>query len=161
MEDHKLHSYKLNISVITVSSSRTKENDESGKIIIEYIKNSQHNLKFYDIVKDDIYEIRKKFFEYIEESDVLIFNGGTGISKYDLTPDAISPFLKILPGFGEIFRYLSYQEIGSSAIMSRATAGTYKDKIVFLLPGSPKACKLAMEKIIINELNHIHYELIK
>ena len=161
MEDHKLHSYKLNISVITVSSSRTKENDESGKIIIEYIKNSQHNLKFYDIVKDDIYEIRKKFFEYIEESDVLIFNGGTGISKYDLTPDAISPFLKILPGFGEIFRYLSYQEIGSSAIMSRATAGTYKDKIVFLLPGSPKACKMAMEKIIINELNHIHYELIK
>ncbi|MGC8996131.1 MAG: MogA/MoaB family molybdenum cofactor biosynthesis protein [Thermoplasmata archaeon] len=161
MEDHKLHSYKLNISVITVSSSRTKENDESGKIIIEYIKNSHHNLKFYDIVKDDIYEIRKKFFEYIEESDVLIFNGGTGISKYDLTPDAISPFLKILPGFGEIFRYLSYQEIGSSTIMSRALAGTYKDKIVFLLPGSPKACKLAMEKIIINELNHIHYELIK
>ncbi|MGC8992428.1 MAG: MogA/MoaB family molybdenum cofactor biosynthesis protein [Thermoplasmata archaeon] len=161
MEYHKLHSYKLNISVITVSSSRTKENDESGKIIIEYIKNSHHNLKFYDIVKDDIYEIRKKFFEYIEESDVLIFNGGTGISKYDLTPDAISPFLKILPGFGEIFRYLSYQEIGSSTIMSRALAGTYKDKIVFLLPGSPKACKLAMEKIIINELNHIHYELIK
>ncbi|MGC8610786.1 MAG: MogA/MoaB family molybdenum cofactor biosynthesis protein [Thermoplasmata archaeon] len=161
MEDHKLHSYKLNISVITVSSSRTKENDESGKIIIEYIRNSHHNLKFYDIVKDDIYEIRKKFFEYIEESDVLIFNGGTGISKYDLTPDAISPFLKILPGFGEIFRYLSYQEIGSSTIMSRALAGTYKDKIVFLLPGSPKACKLAMEKIIINELNHIHYELIK
>ncbi|MGC8585139.1 MAG: MogA/MoaB family molybdenum cofactor biosynthesis protein [Thermoplasmata archaeon] len=161
MEEHKSHSYILKISVITVSTTRTRENDETGKVIIDIIKNHGHIIKFYDTVKDDIYEIRKKFFEFIEESDVVILNGGTGISKFDLTPEAVSPFLKIIPGFGELFRYISYTEIGTSAMMSRAMAGSYRDRMVFLLPGSPNACKLAMEKIIMPELNHVHYELIK
>ncbi|MDP8011432.1 MAG: MogA/MoaB family molybdenum cofactor biosynthesis protein [Thermoplasmata archaeon] len=161
MEDHKLHKYNLTFSVITVSTTRTKENDESGKVIIQLIQDAKYKVTHYEIVKDDIVQIRRAFFYSCNKSDVIIFNGGTGISKLDQTPEAIIPYLKILPGFGEIFRFLSYQEIGTSAIMSRATAGIYNDKIIFLLPGSPNACKLAVEKIILNEANHIYYEINK
>jgi len=161
MEEHKAHSYDLTFSVITVSTTRTKENDASGKTIIDLIEKQKYRVTHYEIVKDDIVQIRKAFFNSITRSDVIIFNGGTGISKLDQTPEALTPYLKILPGFGEIFRLLSYNDIGTSAIMSRALAGIYENKIVFLLPGSPNACKLALEKIILNEVNHIFYEINK
>ncbi|MGC8663721.1 MAG: MogA/MoaB family molybdenum cofactor biosynthesis protein [Thermoplasmata archaeon] len=161
MEEHKSHKYNLSFSVITVSSTRTKMNDESGKIIMQLLQDFKYKLLHYEIVKDDISQIRRAFFYSLNKSDVIIFNGGTGISKTDQTTEAISPFLKVIPGFGEIFRFMSYQDIGTSAIMSRAMAGIYEDKIVFLLPGSPKACKLAVEKIILNEINHIYYEINK
>lgn len=161
MEEHRSHRYNLTFSVVTVSSTRNKTNDESGQTIIKIIENANYKVTHYEIVKDDIVQIRRAFFNSIESSDVVIFNGGTGISHLDQTPEAITPYLKIMPGFGEIFRLLSFNEIGTSAIMSRATAGTFNDKIVFLLPGSPSACKLAVEKIILNEVNHIYYELKK
>lgn len=161
MEEHKLHRYNLTFSVITVSSTRTKENDESGKLIMDIIEKSGYRVTHYEIVKDDIIQIRRAFFNSIHYSDVLIFNGGTGISKLDQTPEALVPYLKVLPGFGEIFRLLSFNEIGTSAIMSRAIAGIYNEKTVFLLPGSPNACKMAVEKIILNEINHIYYEINK
>ncbi len=106
-------------------------------------------------------EIRKTLLNFSKKSDVIIFNGGTGISKYDLTPEALTPYLRILPGFGEMFRLLSYQEIGVTAMMSRAIAGIFDGRIIFAIPGSPDACRLAMEKIIMKEINHIWYEINK
>ncbi|MEL9999232.1 MAG: MogA/MoaB family molybdenum cofactor biosynthesis protein [Thermoplasmata archaeon] len=161
MEEHKKHEYKLKFSVVTVSSTRTEKDDESGKIIMEIIKKNGHEVKNYTIVKDNVTEIREALLNFSKKSDVIIFNGGTGISKYDLTPEALSPYLKIIPGFGEIFRLLSYQEIGVTAMMSRAIAGIFDGKVIFAIPGSPKACQLATEKIIMKEINHIWYEINK
>jgi molybdenum cofactor biosynthesis protein B len=161
MEEHKRHVYRLKFSVITVSTTRDEKSDESGRIIIDILKKSGMEVNNYNVVKDDVVEIRNALFNSIKKSDVIIFNGGTGISKNDVTPEALLPFLKKLEGFGEIFRLLSFQEIGVTAMMSRALAGTFDGKVVFAIPGSPKACRLAVEKIIIPEINHIWYELNK
>ena len=134
-EEHKKHRYSLKIGVITVSSTRNKENDESGKILRGEIIQHGHTLCSYNLVKDDKIEILTSLFSMIQNCDAVILNGGTGISTKDVTYESVTPLLdKELPGFGEIFRHVSYGEIGTAAIMSRATAGIIVINSYFSFP---------------------------
>lgn len=153
----------VNCAIITVSDTRTMETDRSGEIIKQLLLESGHLVGSYAILKDEPAQIEAEMQVLGERSDLqaMIFNGGTGIAPRDTTYDAIEKRLdKTLPGFGELFRYLSYQEIGSRAIASRAIAGVYKNKLVFSLPGSSNAVKLATEKLILPELVHLVTQLI-
>jgi molybdenum cofactor biosynthesis protein B len=165
VEEHKKLAYKsVNCAVITVSTTRTKENDVSGKTIISLLEGNGHTVLYYDVISDDMSLISQSLEHAIEKEGVqaVILNGGTGIGKSDVTIEALKPLLeKELVGFGELFRYLSYKEVGSPSILSRAIAGVSKGKIIFCLPGSTNACKLAMEKLILPELGHMVYELSK
>lgn len=148
----------MNCGIITISDTRTVSNDKSGQTIQELLQKSGHNIIDYQIVKDEP-ELIKKILENLVKNHnlhCLILNGGTGISQRDNTYEVLEKLLeKTLSGFGEIFRFLSYQEIGSRAIASRAIAGIYRGKLVFSLPGSTSAVKLGLEKLIIPELNHL------
>jgi molybdenum cofactor biosynthesis protein B len=148
-------------AVLTISSSRTPGNDESGKIIQQKLLENKHRVIHYEIVKDDAQLIGTTVKRCLNnlEIQVVITDGGTGISPKDCTMEAITPLLeKELTGFGELFRWLSYQEIGSPSMMSRATAGVVKGKVVICLHGSPGAASLAMEKLIVPELPHLVWE---
>ena len=148
--------------VITCSDTRTPETDKSGQIIQELLKEKGHRVEAYHVVKDEPEEVRKLVEQIVRQETVsaLIINGGTGISSRDTTFEAIDALLeKRLEGFGEIFRYLSYKEIGSPAILSRSTAGLYRGKILFSIPGSSGAVRLAMEQLILPELPHIVEEI--
>ena len=147
----------LNCAVITVSDTRTPETDTSGQIIQQLLKDAGHQIVSYQIVPDEPTEI-KTLLEQLDRQqlEVIIFSGGTGIAPRDTTYDVVSSWLaKPIPGFGEIFRYLSYQEIGSRAIASRAVAGVKNQKLIFSLPGSSNAVKLAVTQLILPELNHL------
>ncbi|MHB8232125.1 MAG: MogA/MoaB family molybdenum cofactor biosynthesis protein [bacterium] len=157
----------LNVYVITLSDTRNESGDESGRYIKERLSSISHKVSGYSIIKDD-----KDLLENIivkiclpdskHKSDVLIINGGTGISFKDITYETLKDLYdKELYGFGELFRNLSYNEIGPSAIMSRASAGIYNGKIIFSVPGSLNAVKLAMDKIILSEMGHLYYEISK
>jgi molybdenum cofactor biosynthesis protein B len=162
LQHEKMAGQCLNIAVLTLSDTRDKSSDKSGKIIKYLITNANHELTDYRIVKEDPDNIKNAFLAAIENKkvDVLISNGGTGINHRDNTIEvARSLFSKELQGFGEIFRFVSYQQIGSAAIMSRATAGVGKNKLIICLPGSSKAVKLAMEKIVIPQLAHMFWEI--
>ncbi|MBD2694979.1 MogA/MoaB family molybdenum cofactor biosynthesis protein [Anabaena catenula] len=145
-------------AVITVSDTRTTETDKSGQLIQQLLLTANYAVGVYKIIKDEPAQIQAQI-EFLGKSaniDALIFNGGTGIAPRDTTYDAIEKLLeKTLPGFGELFRFLSYQEIGSRAIASRAVAGIYKNKLIFSLPGSSNAVLLGMEKLILPELVHL------
>ena len=162
-EEHKSHSIQtVHCAVLTISNTRDKDTDESGKQIRSFLEQNSHIVDYYHVIKDDIELIRTELDKIIQSDDlgpihVVILNGGTGISPFDVTVEAVTPYLKkTLNGFGELFRYLSYKEIGSAAIMSRAVAGITDDrKIVIALPGSVNAVKLAMEKLIIPELGQM------
>ncbi|MNI02189.1 Molybdenum cofactor biosynthesis protein B [compost metagenome] len=151
--------------VVTVSDTRSKENDESGKLMIQLLETHGYRVVKYDIVRDEYDGIRQLLHEAASNPEVeaILLTGGTGISPRDTTYEAVSSMLnKQLPGFGEIFRYLSYTEdIGSAAILSRAIAGTIGNLAVFSMPGSKGAVKLALEKIIIPELKHVMREINK
>ncbi|QGH33253.1 molybdenum cofactor biosynthesis protein [Gracilibacillus salitolerans] len=151
--------------IITVSDTRTKDTDKSGKLMHQYLEGHNHQVNAYNIVKDEQMEIQQAIEEGIQQSDIdaILINGGTGIAKRDVTIEVVENMLdKEIPGFGEIFRMLSYTEdIGSAAILSRATAGVVQDKAVFATPGSSGAVKLAMEKLIIPELGHVMREINK
>jgi molybdenum cofactor biosynthesis protein B len=150
--------------VITCSDTRTPETDTSGALIMNCLKERGHTIVSYHLVKDDPPVIRKLIKQGAKDRHVqaIIVNGGTGISRRDSTFEAIDGLLeKRLDGFGEIFRYLSYQDIGSAAIMSRATAGVYKGTIIISIPGSEKAVLLAMDKLILDELGHMAREMTK
>jgi len=152
----------LNCAVITISDTRDEETDKSGQLIQQLLIDSGHKIAAYRIVKDEPEAIKNQIEQLAIEVplDLYIFNGGTGIAPRDTTYDAISELLeKTLPGFGEIFRHLSFQDIGSRAIASRAIAGVYQNKLVFSLPGSSNAVKLAMEKIILPEIVHLVKQL--
>lgn len=155
----------LNIAVLTVSDTRDKTTDKGGQLLIKYLEDAKHHVKFYDIVTDDYFEIRSKIHEWTssEDLDAIITTGGTGIAYRDVTLEAVnSLYEKKIPGFGEIFRYLSFTEdIGTKAIASRASAGIYRKKLIFSLPGSTGAIKLGMEKIILKEIAHLIYEINK
>ncbi len=156
------HQITVNCAVITVSDTRTKETDRSGQLIRQLLQDAGYAVGAYAILKDEPAQIRALVEELGTRSDLqaLIFNGGTGIAPRDTTYDALEQLLeKTLPGFGELFRYLSYQEIGSRAIASRAVAGVYKNKLVFSVPGSSNAVKLATEKLILPELVHLVTQL--
>lgn len=144
-------------AVITVSDTRSPAQDSSGQTIHSQLVAAGHQVARYEIVPDEPLIIQAKLQQLGElEIQAVIFNGGTGIAPRDTTYDAIHALLdKELPGFGEIFRSLSYQEIGSRAIASRATAGIYRNLIVFSLPGSTNAVTLGMEKLILPELVHL------
>ena len=149
----------VNCAVITVSDTRTPDTDSSGELIQQLLLAAGHKICRYQIVPDEPEQIRAQLDAAIASTtpiQAIVFNGGTGISPRDRTYEAISVMLtKTLPGFGEIFRLLSYQEIGSRAIGSRAIAGTYQHLLVFSLPGSRGAVKLGMEKLILPELVHL------
>ncbi|MGN8646716.1 MogA/MoaB family molybdenum cofactor biosynthesis protein [Gracilibacillus sp. HCP3S3_G5_1] len=151
--------------IITVSDTRTKATDKSGKLMHQYLEEYHHQVNAYDIVKDEQSAIKQAIEKGIlqEDIDAILINGGTGIAKRDVTIEVVETLLdKEMPGFGEVFRMLSFTEdIGSAAILSRATAGVVQDKAVFATPGSSGAVKLAMEKLIIPELGHLMREIHK
>ncbi|MBW4686399.1 MAG: molybdenum cofactor biosynthesis protein MoaB [Komarekiella atlantica HA4396-MV6] len=145
-------------AVVTVSDTRSPETDKSGQLIQQLLLDTNHTVGAYSIIKDEPTQIQGQIEQLGKSSnlDAVIFNGGTGIAPRDTTYDAIENLLeKTLPGFGELFRFLSYQEIGSRAIASRAVAGVYQNKLIFSLPGSTNAVRLGMEKLILPELAHL------
>ena len=150
--------------VITCSDTRTPDTDTSGALIMSSLKERGHTVISYHLVKDDPAVIRRLVKQGAKDRKIqaIIVSGGTGISRRDSTFEAINGVLeKRLDGFGEIFRYLSFKDIGSAAIMSRATAGLYKGTIVISIPGSEKAVLLAMDQLILNELGHMVKEMTK
>lgn len=162
-KEHKAQSPSvINCAVVTVSDTRTPETDTSGALIRKLLSDQGHRIAASHRVKDDPAEVRKLLNAVLQNPDVqvVILNGGTGISKRDSTYEAVAGLLeKRLDGFGELFRTLSYQEIGSAAMMSRAVAGTCRGRIVISIPGSEAAVRLAMEKLILPELGHLVHEV--
>ncbi|EAZ91997.1 MogA/MoaB family molybdenum cofactor biosynthesis protein [Crocosphaera chwakensis] len=148
----------LACAIVTVSDTRTPESDRSGQLLKQRLTEAGHQIINYDILKDEPHSIITHVQQLKEENriNVIILNGGTGIAPRDTTYDALEGLLeKNLPGFGELFRYLSYQEIGSRAMASRAIAGIYNNILIFSLPGSSNAVKLALDKLILPELIHL------
>ena len=149
----------LNISVLTVSDSRTEANDTSGDLLKESALSAGHQVLTKKIVIDNVYKIRATVCAWVadEQTQVIIITGGTGFTERDSTPEAIAPlFDKTIEGFGELFRQLSYQTIGTSTIQSRALAGLSNDTLIFCIPGSTSACKEAWEGIIRSQLDSTH-----
>ncbi|MDY6991790.1 MAG: molybdenum cofactor biosynthesis protein B [Pseudomonadota bacterium] len=147
----------LTIAVLTVSDSRTEANDTSGQLLVERIQAAGHQVAEKIIVPDDIYQIRALVSNWIVQPhiSVVLTTGGTGITGKDGTPEAIAPLLdKPLHGFGELFRLLSYEEIKTSTIQSRALAGVANGTYIFCLPGSSGACRLAWDKILQAQLDY-------
>lgn len=150
--------------VITCSDSRSPDTDTSGQLIMRLLKEQGHQVMAYHLVKDEPLLIKERIGEALQAAGIqaIIVNGGTGISRRDSTFEAVDGMLeKRLTGFGEIFRALTYQDIGSPAIMTRATAGIIQGRILFSTPGSENAVRLAMEKLILPELGHLVKELTK
>lgn len=153
------HFLPLNLAVLTVSDTRTPETDSSGKYLADSLKEAGHELADHRIVRDDVYQIRALLSAWIADSAVqgVLITGGTGFTTRDSTPEAVSPLLdKEVPGFGELFRQLSWDDIDSSTIQSRALAGLANRTIIFCLPGSTGACQLGWEKLIRNQLDSTH-----
>jgi molybdenum cofactor biosynthesis protein B len=153
------------IAVLTVSDTRDKVTDKSGGTIIRMAEDAGHHIGDYRICTDDPGEIARNVEEWLGNSTIeaIIITGGSGIGYRDVTIETVTPyFTKKIDGFGELFRFLSYTEdVGSKALLSRATAGSIDEQVLFALPGSSKAVKLAMEKLILPELHHIVHELTK
>ena len=146
----------LNIAILTVSDTRIEADDLSGKTLVERLERSGHHSYAKAIVADDIYQIRAIVSSWIanDNVNVIISTGGTGVTGRDGTPEAIEPLLdKILAGFGEVFRMLSYQEIKTSTIQSRAIAGVANATYIFCLPGSSSACRTAWDSLISAQLD--------
>ncbi|MBA7690305.1 Molybdenum cofactor biosynthesis protein B [subsurface metagenome] len=161
--EHKKEAPKsVSCAVLTFSDSRTEQNDESGKLLCQKLNEDGHRVIDYAVLKDDSEAIGRKIGELLrqDELQVIITNGGTGVSHRDVAVETVSSILeKKLDGFGELFRSLSYQEIGSASIMSRAIAGVAGGKVIICLPGSLGAAKLAIEKIILPEIGHMVREV--
>ena len=149
----------VNIAIMTVSDTRTEADDKSGDTLVNRARNSGHHIVEKTIVTDDIDKIQGKLREWITHPkiDVIIATGGTGVTGRDVTPEAFeSVYEKSIPGFGELFRWISYQNIKTSTIQSRATAGVANGKILFALPGSTGACKDGWDQIITHQLDSTH-----
>jgi molybdenum cofactor biosynthesis protein B len=152
---------KARFMVVTVSDSRTPETDDSGRIIERLVREAGHARTLYRLVKDDPEQVAEaiRVGGASDEVDVIVLNGGTGMSSRDGTFETVSAMLeKPMPGFGELFRMLSWEQVGSAAMLSRATAGLYRGKAVFSIPGSPKAAQLAMSRLILPEAGHLLFE---
>ncbi len=146
----------LNIAILTISDTRTLETDSSGQILVDQLLASGHRLCQRQLVADNIYQIRAVVSQWIADTDVnvIITTGGTGVTGRDGTPEAVTPLLdKQLDGFGEVFRMLSYQEIKTSTVQSRAIAGVANGCYIFCLPGSGSACRTAWESLIREQLD--------
>ena len=149
----------LNIAVLTVSDTRTLDNDSSGQTLVDRLQSEGHRLAARDIVIDDVYKLRAKASEWIadENIQIVLITGGTGFTSRDSTPEAMLPlFDKQVDGYGELFRQISYQQIGTSTVQSRAVAGVANRTIIFCMPGSPNACKTAWDGIIKEQLDARH-----
>jgi len=147
----------LRIAVLTISDSRTEENDTSGKILVEKLTEAGHQLAEKTIVPDDIYKIRAAVSNWLINPDInaIITTGGTGLTGRDGTPEAVLPLLdKEIEGFGELFRKISFDEIQTSTIQSRAVAGVANGIYIFCLPGSSGACRIAWDKILQAQLDY-------
>lgn len=147
----------VNVSILTVSDTRTLENDLGGQLIADLLIAAGHSVVKRQIVPDELERIRSIARQEIESEacDALLVTGGTGLAARDCTTEAIEPLYDAsIPGYGEIFRWLSYQEIGPAAMLSRASGGRVGKKVVLTMPGSPAGVRLAMEKLIVPELAH-------
>jgi len=154
----------VRVAVLTISDTRTPETDTGGDTIDELMRGAGHEVVERDIVGDDATRIRTELLDLLARSDVdaVITTGGTGISARDTTYEVVDRMLeKRLDGFGEIFRMLSYEEVGAAAVLSRAVAGAVGDKLVACLPGSRNAVRLAVEKLLVPEIAHVVFELRK
>ncbi len=160
--EHKAHApVHVSAFVVTCSDSRAEAQDDSGRVLRDGLESAGHTVCGYRVVRDEAAGIRAALDEArAAGARAVLFNGGTGIGRRDVTVETLQPLLeKTLPGFGELFRMLSYRDIGSPAMMSRAIAGTWQGMVVFALPGSPQAVRLALEKLILPELGHAVREL--
>lgn len=149
---------KIRCAVITVSDTRTLANDHSGQMAVEILQRAGHEVVHRQIVPDETTHISQAVQAMLERADVqvVLLTGGTGLSVRDVTVEVVEPLLsKSLPGFGELFRMLSYQQIGPAAMLSRALGGLAGRTAIFALPGSPQAVQLALEKLIVPELGHL------
>ena len=149
----------LNIAILTVSDTRTIETDTSGLKLKTLVADDGHKVISHELIKDDLFHIRAVVSNWIHQSDVqvVLITGGTGFAVRDVTPDAIEPLLvQKIPGFGELFRQVSYQEIGSSTVQSRAIAGIANHTLVAAVPGSTGACTTAWKKILSDQLDNTH-----
>lgn len=149
----------LNICILTVSDTRNLETDTSGQKLQDLLTAAGHHLYARDLVIDDIYQIRAVVSQWVadKQAQVVLITGGTGFAGRDSTTEAVTPlFDKTVVGFGELFRHVSYAEIGTSTIQSRATAGLANRTLIFCLPGSTGACTTAWEKIIVEQLDSRH-----
>lgn len=149
----------LSLAVITVSDTRTPDTDKSGPVLVDALQEAGHRLHCKRIIRDDVYQLRACASELIADPEVqgILMTGGTGFTARDNTLNAISPLLDVsIEGFGELFRQLSYEEIGSSTVQSRAFAGLANQTIIFCVPGSPGACRTAWERIIREQLDAAH-----
>ena len=154
----------VRVAIVTVSDTRTRANDGGGDLIEERITSAGHQVVFREIVKDEPTKIGALLDQIVAQTpaQVLLFTGGTGIAPRDTTYDAISQRLeKTMPGCGEVFRMLSYNEVGAAAMLSRATAGTYRGRVVVCMPGSPNAVQVAMDKLIMPEIQHLAWEVVR
>ncbi len=163
-EDHRQKAGKgpVTVAIVTVSDTRTPETDQNRQYIEKRMSELNHHVAAYRLIKDEPDQVAAVIEELTTMPDVqiVLFNGGTGISPRDTTFDVVSKYLeKTLPGFGELFRMLSFQEVGAAAMFSRATAGVYHGTLVFSMPGSPNAVQVALEKLIIPEINHLAWEI--
>jgi len=162
VKEHRKHGPKIVVAaVLTVSDTRNRRTDETGKIIRQALEKAGHKVMRQGIVKDE----RKEIFSWLRAAltdpqiHAIIINGGTGIARRDVTIEVVRPILdKELPGFGEIFRMLSFKKIGGAAMMSRSIAGVSKGKVVICMPGSPDAARLALEELVLSDLGHMVWE---
>lgn len=155
-EEHKASApASVKCGVITVSDSRTQETDESGRLLKDLLAQAGHAVLYYAVVKDDGKAIADAVEQASWTCEAILTNGGTGLGRRDVTIPTLAPLLeRSLPGFGELFRVLSYQTLGSPAMLTGALAGVYHGRLLFCLPGSPDACRLALESLILPELGH-------
>ena len=149
----------VDCAVITVSDTRTPETDTSGALLAERLETMGHRVSRRELIPDDVEALEKLLARYIDDTDiaVVLCTGGTGITGRDITPDVIANLsTRHIPGFGELFRMLSYRDIGASTIQSRAGAWLCGTTLIFALPGSTNACRLAMDEILVEQLDHRH-----
>lgn len=154
----------VTVAIVTVSDSRTPETDKNKHYIEARLTDLGHHIAAYRLIKDEPDQVAAVIEELtaMPQVQIILFNGGTGISPRDTTYDVISRYLeKTLPGFGELFRMISYEDIGPAAMFSRATAGVYRQTLIVSMPGSSGAVKTALEKLIIPELNHLAWEIVR
>jgi molybdopterin adenylyltransferase len=162
-EEHRRKAHArgpVRVGIVTVSDSRSVASDENGAYLRGAIEAAGHEVAGYRVVRDEPTEVLEALDELCVTARVVLLNGGTGLSARDRTYDALAGRLeRTLPGFGEIFRMLSFEQVGAAAMLSRAVAGTYRSSVVFSTPGSPAAVRLAWERLIAPELEHIAWEV--
>ncbi len=158
-DQHRAYAPKsIRSAVLTVSDSRTEETDSSGQLIQERLESAGHEVSDRLVIPDDPEAIRAAVLRQVSRPDIdaVIITGGTGVSPRDVTPDTVEPMLeKVLTGFGELFRMLSFEEIGPAAVLSRALAGTAERTVIYVMPGSSGAVRLGMDRLILPEVAHV------